>query len=75
MKTTITRSEYLQLLGLRLLAQRANSELYRLIDAAGAIIGEDEPRRGHIGDTFWGDESDDVDTMLRKMKVTVEADK
>jgi len=73
-KNTITRAEYLQLLGLTIIANRACAEIKRLIEAAQAIVGEDSKEYGHIDDLMWSDQFT-VDEILRKLEIKVEAEK
>ncbi|HYE17985.1 MAG TPA: hypothetical protein VEA69_06055 [Tepidisphaeraceae bacterium] len=53
-KAKITRGEYLQLLGLLILARQNEEQSRRTIDAIGELIGEADPRSGHVGDTCYG---------------------
>lgn len=71
MKTTITHSEYLQLLGLAVLAADANKRLYGVVDSAGTILGTPGERDSHMADAFYS-EDPDVDAALKKMGVVVE---
>jgi hypothetical protein len=67
-KSTITRAEYTQLLGLKLLAEQNVKKLDEYRDVAASIAGEEE-KFGHIGDMIWSDQS--VDETLSKLKITV----
>lgn len=69
LKTTITRAEYLQLLGLKIMADRHLSELDHLVDAAKSIVGE-EDKFAHMGDLMFT-ESMAVDESLRKLEIKV----
>lgn len=71
---TITRNEYLQLVGLIALAQRHNQALRELDEAARAITHEE--RDGHTSDTIYDSFSlgVDVDDLLRRLKIAVEPD-
>lgn len=57
----ITRSDYLKLLGLKLLADRHNAALKNIVEAANEITGECEPdgtpvfTGGNTDDSFYGD--------------------
>lgn len=81
-KTTITRAEYLQLVGLRASAIRHVGQLKELVLAAVEITGEYEDRDGvrrpekygHASDLIWSDPDSrdgDVDGQLRKLGITV----
>lgn len=50
----ISNNEYLQLLGLKTLADRANAELLQIERAACAITGEEPESGGHTGDIVYG---------------------
>jgi hypothetical protein len=68
-KASITRTEYLQLLGLLTVAKRHTAMLRELIPAVREILGQQEDR-GHADDAVWGDYS--IEELLEKMEVTVE---
>lgn len=69
---TITRSEYLQLVGLMALAQRHNQALRELDEAARGITHEE--RDGHTSDAIYDAFSLGVDDLLRRLKIAVEPD-
>lgn len=68
---TITRSQYLQLVGLLTLAARHNRDLRAIEKAALEITKEDE--LGHTGDAVYGD-SHTADSLLERLSITVEDD-
>jgi hypothetical protein len=73
---TITRPEYLQLIGLLALAQRHNAMLNEIAEAIRAITDERDrdgaPNySGHSFDAVWSDYS--ADDLLRKLDISVEA--
>jgi hypothetical protein len=68
-KPTITRNEYLQLVGLLTVAKRHTAMLREIIPAVREIIGEQDDR-GHSEDAVWGDYS--PEELLEKMEITVE---
>ena len=75
MKKTITRNEYLQLLGLFVLGKE-HSDRIKDIDRSAARILEVELEynnySGYVGDELYGDCN--VDNMLRKMEISVESE-
>lgn len=67
----ITRSQYLQLHGLKSLAARHNRCLKEILDAAAEITGESAPLAGgHTDEMVYGDS--EVDDMLARLEITVE---
>lgn len=73
MKSKITKSEYLQLLGLFTIADQHQKVCDDAGKSASEIIGEDYTD-GSISDAMWGDSgevSTRVDEMLRRAKITV----
>lgn len=68
-KITITRAEYLQLLGMKMMSDRHLARLNELVDSARAITGE-EDKWGHMGDLMFT-EDETVDNQLRKLGITV----
>lgn len=74
MMKTITRSEYLQLLGLDALARKHNAALHDILEAMEEITGEagtDRAGEGHCADLVWS-ENLTVDEQLPKLGITVE---
>lgn len=72
-KESITCNEYLQLLGLAVIADRHVRGVMEAESAAQEILGTLEDPHGAggwIGDAFWSGESD-VDNILKKMEVRV----
>lgn len=73
-KTTITRNEYLQLVGLLTLAKRHCAALTDIAQACVAITDErdddgDLMDNGHTFDAVWSE--GDADDLLRKLELTV----
>jgi hypothetical protein len=68
-KTQITRAEYLQLLGLKMMGNQHLAKLDDLIETAKEIVGE-EDQWAHVGDMMFT-ESQTVDETLRKLTITV----
>lgn len=68
-KTTITRAEYLQLLGMKKMADTYTAQIQELIKAGQTISGEGDSY-GHIADAFWAD-SNTLSEALRKLHITV----
>lgn len=68
-KKTITHAEYLQLLGLRLIADRHQSAMDELSKAAAAITGETD-ELGHTYDYVWSNR--ELDEMLDVLELKVE---
>jgi hypothetical protein len=70
-KTTITKSEYLQLQGLGALAQRhivMQKQIEREIE--GIVDGD---HGGNVSDCLWGyDGPPDIDDLLKRIEFTVE---
>lgn len=71
-KTKITRSEYLQLVGLLTLAKENNKRQADIIAAVIAITGETDDM-GHGNDAVYSDYS--ADELLGKLKISVVANK
>jgi hypothetical protein len=71
MPKTITREQYLQLLGLKVLADKHNEALHDILSSAATITGEAEPLGGgHTDEMVWSDL--DVDTTLNGLGIEVE---
>lgn len=68
MKTTITKHEYYELLGLLTLAQKYMSAVKDIENAACDITGDME--LGHVSDYIYGSDSD-VDALLGKLGIAV----
>ncbi len=73
-KTSITRSEYLQLLGLRKLAESYTETLNQLVVIGQKITGELDSRGkpeyyGHLSDSIFGDRG--IDEMLSLLELNV----
>lgn len=75
-KTTITRSEYHQLLGLAALATRHNQSLNEICDAAELIVGIETGERrthtSHVTDEIHGHIPISIDNMLRRLKIGID---
>ncbi len=56
-KTTITRAEYVQLRGLKLIAERHLSAINEIVENARLITGE-EGRFGYMGDLMFSEGRD-----------------
>lgn len=69
-KTTITRAEHLQLVGLLALAERYNRMLTEVHDAARQLTGEADDM-GHTYDAVYSGDQD-ADTLLQRLGITVE---
>lgn len=68
---TITREEYLELLGLFVLVRRNLKDLDMLGKAVERIVGEENGyKEGWVGDEFYSDAN--ADSLLQKLKITVE---
>ncbi len=65
---TINQSEYLQLMGLLVLAKRHNDALNQIVDAVRAITGEEDDM-GHSSDAVYSDYS--ADELLKKLDIRV----
>lgn len=73
-KETITRNEYLQLLGLGVIARGHYKGVEEARDAMLSVLGmtqEEDDNGGWVNDTVW-DDACDVDRMLKMMEITVE---
>lgn len=73
-KTSITRDEYLQLLGLKTLSKEYNKILDLLTNAVQRITGEldhngNPEKSGHNSDFIFGDR--ELDDMLRILEIKV----
>jgi hypothetical protein len=68
---TITRSEYLQLLGLHALAKRHVEQLNDIERAACAITGQIPLAGTHTSDAIWNANDDTVDALLERLEITV----
>lgn len=68
-RNTISRNEYLQLLGLKTLAIKHNKDLESIRQAMIEITAE-EDEQGHTADTVWDNEQT-VDTMLFNLEIEV----
>jgi hypothetical protein len=69
-KTSITHKEYLQLVGLRTLAEQHQHYLRDIAAAIREIVGELDEHLGHSGDCAWGEV--EVDQLLSNLDITVE---
>jgi hypothetical protein len=74
-KTEISRNEYLQLVGLLVLAKRHNDALDEIVRAAAEITGESDEYGGFglTGDVAYGHDPD-ADALLRHLEITVRDD-
>jgi hypothetical protein len=69
-KTTISRAEYLQLVGLLTLAEQHNERLQEIDLAVGELLEVD--RSGHIGDEVYGGQGTaSADRMLKNLGIAV----
>jgi len=74
MKTTISHTEYLQLLGLSVIGGQHYRKLTEVRDAIYEMLETTEDSNedgGWIGDTIWGDDRWDVNGLLKKLKIEV----
>lgn len=74
MKEKITQQEYLQIIGLLVLADKANRELENIESAIASILNipkEPYGGYGHISDTVFG-ERNGADDLLEKLKIEIE---
>lgn len=69
MTKTITKSEYLQLIGLLKVAEGYNAMLRSVAEAVRLITGEEDDL-GHSSDAVYSDSS--ADELLKKLGITVE---
>ncbi|MBW3624083.1 MAG: hypothetical protein KY468_11805 [Armatimonadetes bacterium] len=73
---TISRNEYLQLVGLQTLAANHNRQLREIEKAAYAITGEGDLSEdylgGHTSDAMYDTDNISVDDLLRRLEITVE---
>lgn len=69
-KTTITKSEYLQLLGLKMLADESSRHQQELLKSASKITGEEHDRGGHTSDLIY-DQNTSVNHALKMLGITV----
>lgn len=67
-KTKVSKTEYLQLVGLLTLAEAANKKQRDILKAVMAITGETD-NCGHSGDAVYGDYS--ADELLEKLGIKV----
>lgn len=70
-KTNITRTEYLQLLGLMELARRTMEQAKAIIGAAAAIVGDKNDDLGHTADECYSS-NPSADGLLKRLDITVE---
>jgi hypothetical protein len=68
-RSTISRSEYFQLIGLLVLAKRYNAMLTELVVAARAITGETD-EMGHTADGVYCDYT--ADAIMEKLGIQIE---
>lgn len=68
-KKTITRDEYLQLLGLKMLGNLASGHIEEYVKAARAIVAE-ESDWGHMADMMY-DSDLTVDEQLKKLDIKI----
>ncbi|MGI4789230.1 MAG: hypothetical protein ACRYFS_10330 [Janthinobacterium lividum] len=78
-KTSISRNDYLRLLGLLTLAKDHNKALSALQRSAEEITGEtgdgtESGNYGHTADAIYDEGSNSIDALLRKLGITVEMD-
>ena len=70
-KTTITKSEYLQLQGLAVLAKRHIAMQKQIETEIESIVDGDHG--GHVSDCLWGyDAPPDIDDLLKRIEISVE---
>jgi hypothetical protein len=69
MKSTITKNEYYQLIGLLKLGQSYNAKCLDIEKAMSEIVGEKEKFGGHCGDAIYSNYS--VDELLDKLNLKV----
>lgn len=72
MKTSISKKEYHQLLGLKVLADKHNQSMHEIVAAAKELVGDADKDYSHMDDWAWG--SRETDEVLRLMKVEVRKD-
>lgn len=69
MKATISKNEYLQLVGLLALAHKYKKMCDDAQQAMEDIIGEDNEVGSHSGDMIW--EKGTIDELLKNLKIKV----
>lgn len=69
-KRTISREQYLQLLGLELLGKTAARKAEEYADAIADLLGTDT--RDHASDVIFGSDEQDVEWLLAAMQIEVE---
>lgn len=67
----VSKAEYQQLLGLKLLADQHNAALKAIVEAGEAILSEERGGHGHVADTMYA-ERGGIDDLLRLLNLTVE---
>lgn len=70
MKTSITKPEHLQLVGLVALARHHTKHLEEISDAIKALLDEKEDDHGDISDVLYGDR--EIDWLLERREITVQ---
>jgi len=68
-KTTITRSEYLQIVGLLTLASEHEKQMAQILVSLGELTGETDPRLGHCCDAIYNGYT--ADDLLKKIGLSV----
>jgi hypothetical protein len=74
-KETISRAEYLQLLGLSLMANQHAKKMEEIRDSIYELLGtsESDDQHGHVSDLLWaGDRNVSVNWLLKGLNITVE---
>lgn len=72
-RESITHHEYLQLLGLAVIAKQGYEQVTKARDAIHSVLGTTEEGMedgGNIGDMVWNGEAE-VDRMLKRMEIIV----
>lgn len=70
MKTTITKNEHLQLIGLLTLAERHNQRLTDIQEAVNELFGTKDD--DHVNEAVWGDQEFQPEQLLERLKIQVE---
>jgi hypothetical protein len=76
-KETITRAEYLQLLGLSLMASQHDQKMRDIRDSIYELLGtsEDDDKHSHVSDLLWGGDYMNVDRLLKGLNIRLEVEK
>jgi hypothetical protein len=69
MKTKVTKKEYLQMVGLLTLADKHMKIIADITNELREIVGEKE-EWGHCGDAVIDDNLRNVDSLLKKLKIS-----